>query len=58
MITAGLIIFGALLFVLGVIAGSVAKDTDCPCKNYHKKELSECSKEVQNFLSYDGTEQE
>lgn len=58
MITVGLIIFGALLFVLGVIAGSVTKDSDCPCKTYHKTELPQCSKEVQNFLSYDGTEQE
>lgn len=58
MITAGLIIFGALLFVLGVILGSVTKSTDCPCRTSYKTELTGCRKEVQNFLNYDGTEQE
>lgn len=58
MITAGLIIFGALLFVLGVIAGSVSKSAECPCRNSYKTEPPQCSKAMQNFLSYDGTEQE
>ena len=58
MITAGLIIFGALLFVLGVIVGSTVKNQECPCRTTYKTELPQCSKEMQNFLNYDGTEQE
>lgn len=58
MITAGLIIFGALLFVLGVITGSMTKSTACACKYSYKERTLLSDKELKNFLSYDGTEQE
>lgn len=57
MIAVGLTVFGALFFVLGVIVGSLAESNDRPRKRNNKTRKPSASRQLQNFLSYDGTEQ-